>query len=208
VAPSVSSSLPSRCWSTSATVRTASFGQARHGAAPRTFPRKLSAWRVPTKYIPARVTPGPVSTTISARPVGQRFAGRERPAPRDLGSRLEHLTIRRSPLHRCPFGKRDDTRGRLLSRMWPTGKRNRLLAEASFERQASTAKSGLADDIVVSQQRAFGLPAPRIVQGSEQQAPKTSLLSRCVSAAAGGACLLLHRSHPSFASFEGRIQKM
>jgi hypothetical protein len=125
VAPSVSSSVLSRCWSTCATVRTASFGQARHGAAPHTFPRKPSAWRVPTRSIPGRVTPGPVSTIISVRPVGQLFAGPARPAPRGLASRLGHLTIRHSPPHRYPFGKNDDTRGHRRWRMWIIGTHNR-----------------------------------------------------------------------------------
>jgi hypothetical protein len=129
VAPSVSPSLPSRCWSTCATVKTASFGQARHGAAPRTFPRKPSAWMVPTRYIPGRVTLALVSITISARPVGQLFVGPERPAPRDLASRSGHLTIRHSPLHRYRFGKSDDTRGRRMWKTWLTGTRNRLLVE-------------------------------------------------------------------------------
>jgi hypothetical protein len=69
VAHSVLLSLLSRCWSTCAIVKTASFGQACHGAALRTFRGKPSAWKVLIRYIPGRVTPGIALTTISARPV-------------------------------------------------------------------------------------------------------------------------------------------
>jgi hypothetical protein len=116
-APSVSLSLASRWWSTCAIVETVSVGQACHGPATRIFRGKPSAWMVLIRYIPGRVTPGLVSTTISARPVGQQFVGPERRARRELGSRLGHLTIRHSPPHRYLFGKKDDTSGRLPWKM-------------------------------------------------------------------------------------------
>src|SRR5215467_399008 len=81
------------------------------------------------RYIPGRITPGLVSTTISARPAGLLFVGPERQAPHDLGSRLGHLTIRHSPPHRYLFGKKHDTSGRLPWKMWIIGIRNRLLPE-------------------------------------------------------------------------------
>ena len=135
VAPSVSPSPPNRCWSTCATVKTASCGQARHGAAPRTFRTMRSGWMVRTRFIPGPATRGPVSTTISAQPAGRLFAGPARRAPRDLASRLGPLTMPHSLLQRCLFGKKDDTRGRLPSTMWLIGTRNlrrRLLAESAM----------------------------------------------------------------------------
>jgi hypothetical protein len=130
VAPSMSLSLPSLSWSTCVIVRTASAGRACHGAAPRTFLQKPSAWRAPTRSTQGRVRPALVSTTVSVQPVGSRFAGPARRVARDLESRLGHSTIRHSPPHRCLFGKNDDTNGRLPWKMWRIGTRNRLLAEA------------------------------------------------------------------------------
>jgi hypothetical protein len=130
VATSMSLSRLSRCSSTCAIVKTASVGQGRHGAAPRTFPRKPSAWMVPTRSIPGRVTPGHVSTTISARLVGQQFAGPERQPRRDLASRLGCSPIPHSRPQRCLSGRRDDTGGRRPWTQRHIGTRNRPPAEA------------------------------------------------------------------------------
>jgi hypothetical protein len=130
VATSVSLSRLSRCSSTCAIVRTASVGQARRGAAPRTFPRMPSAWMVRTASIPGRATPGPASTTISARLAGQRFAGPGRPARHDLEFRSGCSPTQPSRLQRCRSGKNDDTGGRLPWTRRLIGRRSRLPAEA------------------------------------------------------------------------------
>jgi hypothetical protein len=78
VATSASSSLPSLSWSTCATVKTVSVARACHGAARRIFRAKPFASMVRTRSIQERVTPGPASTTISARPAGHSVLG-----PRD-----------------------------------------------------------------------------------------------------------------------------
>src|SRR5690348_9921896 len=76
------------------------------------------------------------------------------------------------------------------------------------DRRARDATLGLADNIAVSQQRPLSLPAPRIVQGVEQQNQDALVSLGCVWLVANGVDELFHGSHPPFASFECRIQKM
>src|SRR5262249_402796 len=91
-----------------------------HGPATGILPGKPSARMVLIRDIPGRVLRGLVSTTISARPVGQLFVGPEVQAPHDLASRLRHLTIRLSPASSV-FRKKHVTSGRLPSKCGSLG---------------------------------------------------------------------------------------